>query len=149
MARLYPLLCTLLVTGLLAACEPVDFTDNDGNSGRFADYQGQWILINYWAVWCKPCIEEIPELNQFAAQQRGKVKVFGVDFDQSSGEKLQQRIDALGIQFPLLMSDPSTVLGFPRPTVLPTTLLIDPQGKIHKTLHGPQTRDSLLDAIHH
>lgn len=137
----------LIATVLLAACEPANFQDTTGHRGRFSDYRGKWLVINYWASWCKPCIHEIPEINAFAAANTGKVVVFGVDFDNNQGKKLRQGIDKLGIRFPVLTSDPAPILGFKRPDVLPTTYLIDPQGRLHKTLVGAQTRKTLNRAM--
>jgi thiol-disulfide isomerase/thioredoxin len=142
--------CTVLTITFclfLSACDSTDYRDHRGNSGRFADHRGQWIVINYWATWCKPCVEEIPELNHFASEREGEVVLFGVDFDQNSGQQLQEGIEKLGIEFPVLITDPTIPLGFTRPTVLPTTLVFDPDGKLHKTLLGPQTETSLQQAI--
>ncbi len=105
------------------------------------------MIINYWAIWCKPCIEEIPELNQFAILQAGKVILFAVDFDQNQGEKLKENSQKLGIEFPVLTSDPAEILGFEHPKVLPTTLIFNPEGKLERTLIGPQTVQSLQQAI--
>jgi thiol-disulfide isomerase/thioredoxin len=138
------LLCTSL---LLSACAKTEYSDNHGNSGQFSDFEGRWLVINYWAVWCKPCIEEIPELNQFAKQQAETTVVLGVDFDQSSGEKLQQAVADLAIEFAVLHNDPASLLGYQRPQVLPTTLIYNPDGKLVHTLIGPQNRQSLTAAM--
>lgn len=137
----------LLCCGLiLSSCSKTEYTDNHGNSGNFSDYRGQWIVINYWATWCKPCIVEMPELNHFSTSQAGKAVVFGVDFDQNTGEKLQQAVTKLNIEFPVLLHDPAQLLNYPKPQVLPTTLIFSPEGKLVKTLTGPQTSQTLLSA---
>ncbi len=139
--------CCLLLSLLLAACSKgIDYRTHGGDSGRFAEHRGQWLVINYWATWCKPCIEEIPELNAFA-RARDDVVVFGVDFDQNQGDALQAGIDKLGIRFPVLTQDPSATLGAERPSMLPTTLVFNPRGELHRTLRGPQTHDSLAAAV--
>jgi thiol-disulfide isomerase/thioredoxin len=104
--------------------------------------RGQWVVINYWAEWCKPCIKEIPELNALD-QRYTAVTVMGVNYDGLSGEELQGQAQALGIEFRLLTSDPAPQLGVARPVVLPTTLILDPQGQLTETLVGPQTLESL------
>ncbi len=136
-----------LTLTLLTACGKSDYQDHQGNHGNFSDHQGKWMIINYWAVWCKPCIEEIPELNHFAEKHRDKVVLFGVDYDGKQAEELQQGIDKLGINFVVLTSDPATTLQYQRPNVLPTTLIFDPEGKLHRTLKGPQTEQTLLEAV--
>ena len=132
----------------LAACSPApDYTTANGDSGRFADHHGKWLVINYWAIWCKPCREEIPELNTFQQQNTDKVVVMGVDFDQNPTDKLQTLIKELDIRFTVLTADPASVFGWGRAKGLPVTYIIDPQGKLVATLNGPQTLDSLNKAI--
>ncbi len=147
MQKILITLCCCLTITLLTSCGETDYQDHQGNSGNFSDHQGKWMIINYWAIWCKPCIEEIPELNHFADKNSGKVVLFGVDYDGSQGEKLQQGINKLGISFPVLTADPATVLQYQRPSVLPTTLIFNPEGKLHRSLKGPQTEQTLLDAL--
>lgn len=132
---------------LLCGCEQADFTTHQQQQGRFTDYQGRWLLINYWAEWCKPCIEEIPELNHFAQTHSQQVALLGVNYDQVQAPLLQQQIAQLGIEFPVLLNDPAAHFGQQRPSVLPTTLLIDPQGNFVKALLGPQNEASLKAAI--
>ena len=108
-------------------------------------YLGQWVVINYWAKWCKPCIEEIPELNTFD-QRYANVVVLGVNYDGASGEELAQQLEQLNIEFPTLSRDPYADLQIARPAVLPTTLIINPQGKLSQTLLGPQTLATLAAA---
>jgi thiol-disulfide isomerase/thioredoxin len=140
------IICVMVTSGLLtlSACSPKpDYFTADGQSGRFADHQGKWLVINYWAIWCKPCREEIPELNTFQLQHRDNVIVMGVDFDQNSSDKLQPLIKELGIQFTVLTQDPAPIFGWGRAAGLPTTYIINPQGQLSATLNGPQTLDSL------
>jgi thiol-disulfide isomerase/thioredoxin len=107
--------------------------------------QGQWVVINYWAKWCKPCVAEIPELNRLD-QEYQQITVLGVNYDGTTGDELQQELIELGVAFPTLATDPAEQLGVPRPRVLPTTLVIDPDGKLRETLLGPQTVETLTQA---
>lgn len=134
----------LLFILTLSACSKPDFTTVDGANGQFN--QGKWVLINYWATWCGPCREEIPDLNKFA-QANANVQVYGVNYDGLEGEPLANAIADLGIAFPSLNTDPAPQLGVARPTVLPTTLLLGPDGRVIATLTGPQTQESLARAI--
>lgn len=139
---------SLFVCVLLGGCTPPpEFSDSNGASGRFDDFRGRWLVINYWATWCKPCVEEIPELNHLANRYADRVVVLGVDFDKQQDDALQQAIAKLGINFPVLLSDPSATLGYDFPQVLPTTYLIDPDGKLHQVLKGPQTLSTLAAAL--
>lgn len=125
----------------LTACNPTEPPANELQLSRFA---GQWLVINYWAIWCKPCIQEIPELN--ALDQLPGVAVLGVNFDGTSGTELAQQIEKLGINFTVLGTDPAAQLGVPRPVVLPTSLVLDTGGELRDTLVGPQTLATLAQA---
>lgn len=132
------ILCCLLLT--LAGCVARD----DSAMGQIDAARGDWVVINYWAEWCKPCIKEVPELN--ALDDREDVTVLGVNFDDAAGEALADQIEKLAITFVTLPEDPSTALGVARPEVLPTSLVINPAGDLVATLVGPQTLDTLLAA---
>lgn len=103
--------------------------------------RGQWVLVNYWAEWCKPCIHEVPELNRLDAQPG--VTVFGVNYDDVAGEELDRQMASLDIDFEQLSADPAAALGLARPTVLPTTIVIDPEGDRVAVLVGPQSYETL------
>ena len=135
------LLCIGALLTLLACGE------NTGTESqpRLEDFRGQWVVINYWAQWCAPCIKEIPELNTLDAQY-AQVTVLGVNYDGASGAELEQQRRQLGVTFASLEADPAAQLGTPRPVVLPTTLILDPAGQLVTTLVGPQTLESLVQA---
>jgi thiol-disulfide isomerase/thioredoxin len=131
----------LVLIASLAACSG---GDQPGGTLQLDRLKGQWVVINYWATWCKPCIHEIPELNNLA--QYPAVTVLGVNYDGVEGEQLAQQVAQLGITFPTLTTDPASQLGVARPVVLPTTFVLDPQGQLRETLVGPQTLQSLAAA---
>jgi len=108
------------------------------------DASSDWTFVNYWAEWCKPCIKEIPELNRL--NERDGYRVLGVNFDGATGAALEEQIAALGVAFPTLAEDPGSSLGLERPRVLPTTLVLAPDGSLRDVLVGPQTADSLIAA---
>ena len=110
------------------------------------DHRGQWVLVNYWAKWCKPCIKEIPELNALD-REREDVTVLGVNYDGLVGEELADQLTELKVEFATLPADPSEQLGASRPVVLPTTFILDPDGALVSTLVGPQTLETLEQAL--
>ncbi len=135
------LLCLGVLLSLLACAEHT----GTRSPPRLEELRGQWVVINYWAQWCKPCIEEIPQLNALDAQY-AQVTVLGVNYDGASGAELEQQRQKLGVAFASLEADPAAQLGTPRPVVLPTTLILDPAGQLVATLVGPQTLESLAQA---
>ena len=115
--------------------------------GDSADDQQRWLLVNYWAVWCAPCRQEIPELNRLAAEHADTLQVLGVNFDGLQGAELAAAVKLMGIDFATATADPASRFGFSRPKVLPTTFIIDPAGTLRHELQGPQTYDGLLALI--
>jgi thiol-disulfide isomerase/thioredoxin len=137
----------VLLCILISACGKADYQTVDGNSGRFADLRGRWVLINYWASWCEPCIKEIPELNRFNQQYSAQAAVFAVNFDGIKGAELQQQAAKLKFALPVLSDDPAALLGYRRPEALPSTFVFGPDGKLKQVLQGEQTVASLAAAI--
>ena len=131
----------LLLITLLSACSEPEFVDAEGNQFDWQDFQGQWLVVNFWAEWCAPCRDEIPELNYLhrGAEQR----VLGVNFDQPDLTELQRQIDALAVRFPVLHTEQQQRLKNLIPQVLPTTYVFDRQGLLQHTLVGPQTQASI------
>lgn len=142
----YRVLISLFCLLLLTACEPTNFEDLKGNKGHFSNFKGDWLVINYWASWCKPCLIEIPELNTLD-QQHPNIRVFAVNYDQLSPEELAPEAQAMGIEFTVLLQDPVAVFGYPQPTRLPTTVLVSPDGEVTEIREGLQTEAGLLAAM--
>jgi thiol-disulfide isomerase/thioredoxin len=134
-------LSILALSLLLLACD----RQATAPDATLEELRGQWVVINYWAQWCKPCIKEIPELNALD-RRYDKVTVLGVNYDGASGAELEQQRQQLGVEFRNLQQDPAAQLEIARPVVLPTTLILDPNGTLVATLVGPQTEKSLAAA---
>ncbi len=142
---------SLLFTSPLFAA-PVDYSlpDLNGKMHSLADYKGKWVIVNYWATWCPPCREEIPDLIKFHEQHRkqgGDVVVLGVNFEDVSKEQLTDFVEGQMITYPILRSEPlaETPLG-PVPG-LPTTYIIAPDGTPVARQVGPVTGKQLDDYI--
>ena len=78
----------------------------DGSHTQLSHWDDRWLVINYWAEWCKPCIKEVPELNALDAKYP-QVAVLGVNFDGVTGAELQGQVEKLGIAFPRSYDDAS------------------------------------------
>jgi len=129
------------LTLLLAACgSEKKVLTSSGEMINLLPAENSYLLINYWADWCLPCKEEIPELNQLhQASEKNNVAVLGVNYDALVGSALEEQIARMGIEFPVLVEDPRSMFGFVEPEVLPMTVLVDSDGKVSRVLVGPQT----------
>jgi thiol-disulfide isomerase/thioredoxin len=136
------LIAVLLLT--LVACGSNN-APPENSAPTLSSLRGQWVVINYWAKWCKPCIKEIPELNELD-RKYSQITVLGVNYDGATGEELATQLTDLGVEFAMLAEDPAADLNLPRPVVLPTTIILDPEGNVSQTLIGPQTMASLARA---
>ena len=117
-----------------------------GGSTSLAELRGRWVFVNYWAEWCAPCREEIPELNHLH-EEDADAYVLGVNFDQLDAETMRPQAEALGIRFPVAAVDPSPELGLDLPEVLPSTYVFAPSGERVAILRGPQTLEALRAAM--
>ena len=93
-----PLLCLLFIS-----CERGDIKIFDARPMFSSNMEGNWILINYWADWCPPCIKEIPEINSFA-KLHPEVIVLAYNFDRLEEDDLRQQIKKFGINYPSLIT---------------------------------------------
>ena len=116
-----------MVSALPAAA--FDLTDTLGQHHRLADYQGRWVVLNFWATWCVPCIQEIPEIAAFQKAHPGVV-VIGVAMDAENAAKVKQFARKVGHDYALVLADESVEKQLGDPRALPTTRIYDPSGKV-------------------
>jgi len=131
------------LTIILASCSEPDYRLADGGSGKLNDFLGKWLIVNYWADWCPPCIKEMPELESFYLENKSEALVLAYNFDRLEGEELQDQIVRFGVNVPSILSDPGALFGWESPSSLPATYVINPKGELIHTLIGPQTQESL------
>lgn len=128
-------ICWLIVAGLLGACTPApEFTDATGQPVSLSHWVGKPLLVNYFAPWCAPCLREMPRLNALAAE--GQIAVVAINYDPTTPTELGQLATRYEIKVPLLIANAEASLPFPRPGALPTSYLLDSEGKLKQTLVG-------------
>jgi thiol-disulfide isomerase/thioredoxin len=134
--------CLLLLTFNVAANEFV-FKDMQGKVQRLSDYKGKWVLVNFWATWCPPCLEEIPDLvDMHNARSSSDFAVIGIAMS-SSRESVFAFAKQLEISYPIVFGDDKSAAQIGRVEALPTSYLYDPTGKLVSYQSGMITREAI------
>jgi len=125
--------------------EPVDFSLQQLGGGEvsLSDYLGQWVVVNYWATWCTPCLKEIPDLSELH-EERSDLTVLGLAFEDLEDSDFDEFLEDFDVSYPILKVDvyqPPEPFGAPR--ALPTTIILDKQGRAVKAFLGPVTREAI------
>ena len=136
--KIITLLCLFIIFG----CQKNDIEVFNGSNTSMEKLQGQWIVVNYWADWCAPCIKEIPELVDFA-HENSDILVYAFNFDELDSEDLAPVAKKFKVDIPSLISHPREIWGIETPPAVPATFFIDPNGVLVKSFFRPQTKDSL------
>ncbi|MEJ2534300.1 MAG: TlpA disulfide reductase family protein [Gammaproteobacteria bacterium] len=124
---------------------PVDFTLAmlGGGEQSLAALRGQWVVLNYWATWCGPCRKEIPDLSALHDRNE-RITVLGLAYEEASEAEFRAFLADNPATFPILLVDvydPPQPFGPPK--VLPTTIVLDPQGRPVETFVGPVTGEQI------
>ena len=136
--RIIQLFCLLIVI----SCQNNDIEIFNGSDTNLDKLNGNWIVINYWADWCAPCIKEIPELNEFA-KENNDLLVFTFNFDQLDEDDLKPVAQKFKIEVPSIVTHPRDIWGIQTPPAVPATFFINPDGDLALSLFRPQTKDNL------
>ena len=119
----------------------------DGTPYDLAQHRGKWVVVNFWATWCKPCVKEMPELSALDAM-REHVEVIGLAYDDSDPKDIQAFLRQHPVSYPIAIVDTfDPPKSFATPRGLPTTYLIAPNGKLAKKFMGPVTAGDIESAI--
>lgn len=124
------------------------FTTLSGQQLHGSDLKGKWIVLEYWASWCDICMSELPQLENIYHQMNPqKAKLFLVNYDGLSERQIHKIFSKKHIQIPSLKGDPATMFGMRSVSALPMTMIINPQGKVHKVLYGPEANREISKII--
>lgn len=119
--------------------------DLTGRAWQLSDHRGGVVLVNFWATWCPPCRDETPGLVRVARAYRAKgLSVAGISMDEGGVAPVHKFLQDFGVDYPIMMPDPNFLMAG-QVEGLPTTFLIDRQGRIAKTYVG-EVREKVFRA---
>jgi len=104
--------------------------DLSGNVVSTAALKGKVVLLNFWATWCGPCREEIPEMIKLQAQYKDTLEVIGASEDEAAPEQVAKFAKRAGINYPVIMSSAQLEREYGRVAALPTTFVINADGRV-------------------
>ncbi len=161
--RLRFLAVTALLAGLGAGCSSTtaakgdkvrkpapNFTlqDASGNTVKLSDYKGKVVLLDFWATWCGPCKIEIPWFMEFQRKYKDRgFTVLGVSMDEGGWQVVKPFAEEYKMNYPVVLGTDETGTAFGGVEVLPTTFIIDKQGRIVVTHQGLTGKDEMEKTI--
>ncbi|HQT26050.1 MAG TPA: TlpA disulfide reductase family protein [Burkholderiales bacterium] len=120
--------------------------DTAGHSLTLSRYSGKWVLVNFWATWCPPCLEEIPVLQKLAKQ--GTLAVIGIAMSYRDSSEVLDFSKKNHIYYPVVLGDDDIADKFGGIDTLPTSFLYSPEGKLVGQHMGPLTEKDVEGAMH-
>ena len=153
MKRVLPLIFGFLGVFAMAQATEVpaqpklEVTTLQGDSWSLAAHRGQWVVINFWATWCTPCIKEMPEISDFVKSHK-QVSAIGLAYEDSEKTDVLAFMAKHPVVYPIAQLDPfKPPTDFDTPRGLPTTYVIAPDGTVKKKHVGPITAVDLAKLI--
>jgi len=121
----------------------LDFTRPNGTAQTLADFRGQWVLVNLWATWCAPCVREMPALDRLQARLGQRLKVLAISEDRGAAHVVEPFLEKLALaQLAIYLDAKGAAQSALEVRGLPTSYLIDPDGRIRGKLEGAAAWDS-------
>ena len=122
-------------------------TTLDGGSFDLSKQSGKWVIVNYWATWCSPCLKELPDISAYVTAHKDTVAAIGLDFEDSDKADVEKFLKTHPLSYPVAQVDvDNPPKDFDPPKGLPNTYIIAPDGHVAKAFTGPITAKD-LDAV--
>ena len=138
---------TIPAQAAMPAQPALKVTTLDGKPFELAAQRGHWVIVNFWATWCVPCIKEMPDISHFV-QTHANVRAIGLAYEDSDEGDIRTFLAKHPVSYPIAqVTLDDAPKDFDEPRGLPTTYLIAPDGKVARRFVGPVTGQSLGAAI--
>ena len=125
-------------------------TDTKGNIFTEKNTRGKYLVINFWATWCTPCLKEIPAFVKFYEENSDHVEILGLDFEPVDLEIINDYVGRFSINYPIVLyneDNDSEYSNFGEIVGMPTTQIYSPEGELLHTFMGEITIDDLSEFI--
>ena len=123
-----------------------ELTDTNGNIYTEKNTRGKYLVVNFWATWCTPCLKEIPALVKFYNENSGHVEILGLDFEPVDLPVIDDFTERFSINYPLVLFDKNNeteFTNFGEIVGMPTTLIYSPEGELLQIFMGEITIEDL------
>jgi len=148
MKKIVLLFLYLAFNPLAAQALDMDLQRLDKGKDALSDYRGKWVVVNYWATWCPPCREEMPELQAFHDNhEKTNGVVIGINTEVLGNDAIQSFLDDYFITYPNYVSGPLTESELGKIPGLPTSFLVSPEGNVEARQVGGVTREMIENFI--
>ena len=123
-----------------------ELMDTNGKIFTEKNTKGKYLVINFWASWCTPCLKEIPAFVEFYKENSDHVEILGLDFEPVNLEVIDQFVERFSINYPIILYthiNDSQYTKFGEIVGMPTTLIYNPEGELLQTFMGEITVEDL------
>src|ERR1700737_182943 len=132
------------------AAPEFQLTGVDGKAVSLAGARGKVVLLNFWATWCGPCRAEIPDLIALQQKYRDQLQIIGLIVDDDDASMIKQVVAETHINYPVAMSSPEVRIQYGGIAALPTSFVLDAQGRVvqkHEGLRNPALYETEIRAL--
>lgn len=146
------LLSVLSVAHAASSVAAKDFVLKDmaGKNHTLSQYKGKWVIVNYWATWCAPCLEEVPDLVALYDSRKNKdVMIVGAVFEYQNAKEVSDYVNDMLISYPIVLGDDDVIKQIGYTEALPTTYIYNPKGELVKVKRGLITKQYLEALMAH
>ena len=137
------ILLILFLSMLSLQSQAFTLVDSKGKTHSLTQYKGKWVLVNFWATWCPPCLDEIPDLVALHDNKKNKLVVLGVAMDYKDPKQVLQFADQMMVSYPIILGDHKMAAQIGTIPGLPTTYLYNPEGKMVAYNVGALTKEAV------